>query len=124
MRLSALHAAIAGSILVWSAPAFAQTDAATLAGDWSGALDIQGTQLRLVLHVKTADGKTTATLDSLDQQAMDIPVSAITRDGAKMTFEVAIVGGHYAGTLSSDARSVAGTWSQNGAELPLDLKRP
>jgi len=77
-----------------------------------------------VLHVKTEGGVTTATLDSLDQQAMGIPVSAIKRDGDAMTFEVAVVGGGYRGTLSADTKSVVGTWSQNGADLPLALKRP
>ena len=132
--MTVIYAAVAASILMWSTaavrPAGAQVttaapaDASSLAGDWSGALDIQGIELRLVLHVKTEGGVTTATLDSLDQQAMGIPVSAIKRDGDAMTFEVAVVGGGYRGTLSADTKSVVGTWSQNGADLPLALKRP
>lgn len=132
--MTAIYAAVAASILMWSGPAArpadsqvttnAPADAATLAGDWAGALDVQGIELRLVLHVIPADGKVTATLDSLDQQAMGIPVSSVTRDGDTMNFEVDAVGGSYTGKLSADALTVSGTWSQGGNELPLELKRP
>lgn len=128
-----IYAAVAASILMWSGaaarPAAAQVtttapvDAGSLAGDWSGALDVQGIELRLVLHVKTAGGTTSATLDSLDQEAFGIPVSSITRAGDKMSFEVAAVGGSFTGTLASDGKGVAGTWSQGGNSLPLALTR-
>lgn len=128
-----IYAAVAASILMWSGaavrPAAAQVtttapaDASSLAGDWSGALAVQGIQLRLVLHVKSEGGTTTATLDSLDQDAFGIPVSSVTRAGDKMTFEVDVVGGSYTGTLASDGKGVAGTWSQGGNSLPLALTR-
>lgn len=128
-----IYAAVAASILMWSGaavrPAAAQVttaapkDASSLAGDWSGALVVQGTELRLVLHVKSDGGATTATLDSLDQEAFGIPVSSITRTGDKMAFEVAAVGGRFAGTLASDEKGVAGTWSQGGNSLSLALTR-
>ena len=128
-----IYAAVAASILMWSGatarPAAAQVtstapaDASSLAGDWSGALMAQGVELRLVLHVKTAGGTTTATLDSLDQEAFGIPVSSITRTGDKMAFEVAAVGGRFAGTLASDEKGVAGTWLQGGNSLSLALTR-
>jgi uncharacterized protein len=132
--MTVIYAAVAASILMWSGavvrPAVAQVTttapatAGSLAGDWSGALDVQGFQLRLVLHVKSEGGTTTATLDSLDQEAFGIPVSAIARNGETMTFKVDVVGGDYSGAVSADGKTVAGTWSQGGNSLPLVLKRP
>lgn len=131
--MTAIYAALAAALIIMAPsatrPASAQVsstapaDASSLAGDWSGALDVQGIQLRLVLHVASVDGKVSATLDSLDQDAMAIPVSAINRTGDKVAFEIDAVGGNYAGVLAADGKSVAGTWTQGGNELPLALKR-
>lgn len=130
---AAVSAAIAASFIAlapatFTSPAIAQVggtaDTASLAGDWSGALDVQGVQLRLVLHVTSADGKTTATLDSLDQGAMAIPVSSVSRTGDKLAFEVAVVGGNYDGAISADGKTATGTWTQGANALPLMLKRP
>ncbi len=128
-----IYAAVAASILMWTGaavrPAAAQVtttapaDASSLVGDWSGVLNAQGVQLRLVLHVKSEGGTTRATLDSLDQEAFGIPVSSITRTGDKMAFEVDVVGGSFTGTLASDAKGVAGTWWQGGNSLQLVLTR-
>jgi hypothetical protein len=52
---------------------------AQMAGDWQGALSAGGAQLRLALHITAGkDGSLTATLDSVDQGAYGIPVSAIS----------------------------------------------
>ncbi len=40
-----------------------------IGGDWHGTLDIQGTKLRLVLHIEQQSDGLTATLDSPDQGA-------------------------------------------------------
>ena len=56
-----------------------------LAGDWQGTLSAGGAELRLVLHMGAAkDGSLTATLDSVDQGAYGIPVSAITLNGGQV----------------------------------------
>jgi len=50
-----------------------------VAGDWLGTLNTGGPQLHLVLHIAAAkDGSLTATLDSVDQGANGIPVSAVS----------------------------------------------
>src|SRR2546422_5207667 len=50
-----------------------------LEGSWEGALEVQNTSLRLVLKVsRAAEGGYSATLDSVDQGAKDLPVNAIT----------------------------------------------
>jgi hypothetical protein len=131
--MTMIYAAVAASILMWSSAAArpagaqvattAQADASSLAGDWAGALAVQGIELRLVLHVKTEGETTSATLDSLDQGAFEIPVSTISRAGETMTFAIDMIGGGFTGALASDGKSVAGTWTQGGNSLPLVLKR-
>lgn len=95
-----------------------------LDGDWDGALNVNGATLRLAFHVKTTDaGGTVATLDSIDQAAFGIPVTKISRDGAEVRFEIALVHGEFKGTLGAAGKTITGQWSQMGNALPLTLTR-
>jgi hypothetical protein len=94
-----------------------------LDGDWTGKLDAGGVTLTVIFHIKTADGKTTVTLDSPDQDTAGIPVNGITRDGQKVSMDVAAIMGGYQGTLAADGKSIAGTWSQLDNALPLTIAR-
>ncbi|MBI1360324.1 MAG: hypothetical protein GC155_08580 [Alphaproteobacteria bacterium] len=123
LAAGALAAGVMIGIAPPALPQAATSATASLNGDWTGVLDVQGVQLHLVLHVKTDDGATTATLDSPDQGASGIPVSSITRAGGKAAFTIDAVGSSYAGDVAPDGTSIAGTWSQNGVDLPLAFKR-
>jgi len=94
-----------------------------LAGDWKGTLDAGSAQLHLVLHIATGkDGALTATLDSVDQGALGIPVSSISINGSAFSMVVDAVHGTYAGTVNKDTTEIDGTWSQ-GQPLDLNFKR-
>ena len=94
-----------------------------IAGDWQGALDTGMGQLHLILHItKAADGKLTATLDSVDQNANGIPVNSVTVKDSKLSLDVAAVHGTYEATVAPDGNSMKGTWNQ-GSALPLEFKR-
>lgn len=91
---------------------------------WQGALEVGSIKLRLVLKIsKTPDGTLTATLDSIDQGAMNLPVDSITIEERDFRFEMKKIGGSYEGTLSEDGSEVIGTWTQGGQSLPLAFKR-
>jgi hypothetical protein len=91
-----------------------------ITGQWSGVLNVQGTNLRLVFHIKkTADGYT-STMDSPDQGAAGIPVAATTFDGSKLTMAIPNLGVLYEGEYKTD--SFAGTFKQSGMSFPLTLK--
>ena len=107
-----------------TAGAAAQPAAApNVAGDWDGALDTPAGQLRLVLHLTAgAGGSLTATLDSVDQGAMGIPVSSASLKAGKLTLTVDAVNGSYEGTVNAGASAIEGTWTQ-GASLALNFKR-
>jgi hypothetical protein len=96
-----------------------------LVGTWDGALSAGPAILRLRVHIsKTAAGAATGTIDSLDQGANDIPLSAITLKDDKVRFEARGIGGVYEGNLATDGASFAGQWQQGGKSLPLELKKP
>jgi len=97
--------------------------ASPAAGDWFGTLKAGGAELRLILHVKEADGKLSATLDSIDQGAKAIPIDTITFADNKLTFDSNVISGHYEGKYDAAKQMFSGTWSQNGNDLPLSLER-
>jgi pimeloyl-ACP methyl ester carboxylesterase len=101
----------------------ANAQPAGIAGDWAGALKVGGAELHLIVHITTAsDGALKATLDSIDQGAVGIPVSSVSLTGAKLAFKIAAIGGSYEGTLNDAATVIDGTWTQGGS-LPLVLTR-
>jgi pimeloyl-ACP methyl ester carboxylesterase len=94
-----------------------------IAGDWEGALHAGGSTLHLVLHIqKAAEGQLKATLDSVDQGANGIPVSAISFKDSRLKLSIAAVGGGYDGVVNADGTEMKGTWTQ-GTELPLEFRR-
>jgi len=110
------------TILILTATA-ALVHAQEIAGEWQGTLKAGIAELRLVLHInKDTSGGLTATLDSLDQGALGIPVKTVSLKNSRLTFDVAAVQGTYEGTVAADGKTISGTWSQ-GTSLPLEFKR-
>lgn len=115
---------IAAGVVTWQ---FTRNhrSAPDLQGFWEGSLDVkQNMTLRLVLKVdKSADGGYTATLDSIDQGAKDVPVGTVTLSNTTVSFFLASLQGGYEGTLNARATEMSGEWKQGGANLPLTFKR-
>jgi len=110
-------------ILFILATAVTLARAQDIAGDWQGTLNTGMGELRLVLHItKAADGRLSATLDSVDQGANAIPVKSVTLKNSKLNLDVTAVNGTYEGTVAADAKTITGTWDQ-GKALPLEFKR-
>ena len=111
MRMTMIFAAMAAAV-------YGQD----IVGDWRGSLEAGGQTLRLALHVtKDGAGKLGATMDSLDQGAMGMPVDSITVSGNVVKFNLDSIRGIYDGTFS--AGKIAGTWIQSGTSLPLEWRR-
>ena len=97
--------------------------APSVAGDWLGTLNVGAVALRLVLHVTaTSDGRLSATLDSIDQNAKGIPVSSISFKDSTLVLTVDAIKGAFQGRLGADGGTIDGTWTQVGS-LPLVLRR-
>ena len=94
-----------------------------ITGDWKGTLSAGGNELHLIFHISAdKDGKLSATIDSVDQGANGIPVSAISLNGSKLNMTIDAVHGTYEGTVSADGDTIGGTWSQ-GTAMALNLTR-
>src|SRR5262245_5261082 len=93
-------------------------------GFWQGTLDTGAIPLRLVFRIeKKLDGSMTGTLDSIDQGAKGIPLSAVSLKDDTVRVEVKVISGVYQGKLSAEGRQITGEWEQGPAKLPLTLKR-
>lgn len=114
------HVLVLALLLISTAYAHAQD----IAGDWQGALSAEGQTLRLVLHfTKAADNTLKATIDSLDQPgANGIPVASVTLKDSRLNLDVAVIHAIYEAKVSSDAKTISGTWSQGGQTFPLEFK--
>jgi uncharacterized protein len=94
-----------------------------ITGSWLGILSVNGTDLRVVFNLKLVEKDSlTVTLDSPDQGAKDIPGGQVTLNKQKLVIEIPSLNGEYNGTVAGDS-TINGTWAQNGATLPLNLKK-
>ena len=122
MRILSLCVTLAISPL--GAQAAAQEAAPTdFQGNWLGAMDAGGAQLRMRIDLTVEDGALAARMFSVDQGNAEIPVESATAAGNTLSLTMPTIGGSYEGTLSGDGRTIEGTFSQMGAELPLVLER-
>ena len=95
----------------------------SIAGDWSGELSAGAATLPLVFHIQaTPEGKLAATLDSPAQGSYRIPIASVELKGTELKMEAPVIHGTYSGDVSSDGKTITGTWSQ-GKPLPLVLKQ-
>ncbi|GHT72399.1 alpha/beta hydrolase [Bacteroidia bacterium] len=93
-----------------------------ITGQWNGVLKVQGMQLRLVFHITKTDTGYSATLDSPDQGAKDIPTTSANFENLVLKIAVASIGAGYEGTLENDT-IITGTFKQMGQSFPLNLSR-
>ena len=111
--------AIAVFLAIFAHGSFSQ--AQDVAGQWNGVLTVQGINLRIVFHVNKTDDGYAATMDSPDQGAFGIPVTATAFDGSKLSLMIQNIGVLYEGEFKTD--SVAGTFKQGALSVPMILKR-
>jgi fermentation-respiration switch protein FrsA (DUF1100 family) len=107
-------------VLLYASAAAAQT----ILGDWLGTLKAGPVELRVVIHVRDGgNGSLTGTLDSLDQGAMGIPITAISSNGPGVKFSVDAIQGAFDGRFNQEESAIEGTWTQGPGRIPLVLKR-
>jgi len=95
----------------------------SLVGTWQGTLHA-GRDLRAVITIsKAEDGGYKAIFYSIDQSGNGVPATRLTLEGRTVRISILMNGGAYEGNLSSDGKSIAGTWSQGPTPLPLNLTR-
>ncbi len=94
------------------------------AGIWQGTLKIQGMELRLVFKIEKAEeGGYTATWDSPDQGATDLPMDSVTVEEDAIVMINKKAGVEVRGTLQPDGKHMQAVLKQAGMELPLELEK-
>ncbi|MEP6494130.1 MAG: hypothetical protein ABJF01_15710 [bacterium] len=94
-----------------------------LEGKWTGALDVEGKHVRLVLTMANhPDGGSTATILNVDE-GVEIPVTSIAQNASSLTLQVKSIGGVYAATSNGQNGELVGTWKQGSLSLPLAFRR-
>ena len=92
-----------------------------LEGTWTGALEVDGRPMRLVVKMANQpDGTAVGTVVSPDGSGIEIPI-AMTQKAAKVTLDVVQVGASFTGELNAPATEITGTWTQQSLALPLTL---
>ena len=92
-------------------------------GVWLGTLEVSATKLRMVIKIsKGPDGRLTATMDSPDQGATDIPVEEVTFEDGNLHLDVKVAGAIISGKVAEDFLMIEAQWEQGGNSLPLLLK--
>jgi hypothetical protein len=93
-----------------------------VAGKWLGSIKTPGTELRIAFEIsQTTEGGYTAVVHSIDQGAMNIPMSTVTLNGDSLRLELKSAFA-YEGRLQPDGNTIAGNWIQ-GDSTPLVMKR-
>jgi short-subunit dehydrogenase len=110
-------------ILILMAVLTIQMNAQDIIGDWHGVLSYQGTELRIVFHVKSQDGKYQSTMDSPDQGATGIPMEETTFEDGKLHIVAQALNIEYNAELSEEKDKLKGSFEQNGMSWELIMTR-
>lgn len=93
-----------------------------IADTWQGTLHA-GRDLRTVVKITKDDkGGYKGVFYSIDQGGQPLNLDSVTMNGSDVKMELKLAGGTFTGKLSSDGKTIDGTWSQ-GSPLPLVLTR-
>ena len=94
-----------------------------LEGVWNGLLDVEG-GMRVTLKLSNqADGTSSGTLISVDENDLSVPV-VIAQDGATLSLTLPMIGSSFVGAVNTAGTEVSGTYTTSrGLALPLVLKK-
>ena len=94
-----------------------------LAGNWQGSIQANLLELRLLFKLEKNEEEWTGTMESLDQNARDIPINEISMTDKSVELKVNSVRGTFQGELSEDGSEIVGEWAQGGKQFPLKVYR-
>jgi pimeloyl-ACP methyl ester carboxylesterase len=93
-----------------------------IVGKWLGIIKVPGVELRIAFEIAAAPGGGyTAVVHSIDQGAMNIPMTTVTFQDARLRLELKSAFA-YEGQLQPDGSTIEGKWIQ-GDSTPLVMKR-
>ena len=94
----------------------------SITGNWEGNLDVNGTALPIVFHIKKdSTGKLVSTFDSPKQKAYNLPCSDVIVKEDSVIILIKMVNGNYSGKTGMDKKQITGVWNQGNNSFPLDI---
>ena len=90
-------------------------------GTWYGSLNVQGTQLAIVFHVKKNGNEYATTMDSPQQGAMGMATTKTSYVNRTLTIEADAIGMKYTGTYVPDSNKINGNFEQRTFRTALIL---
>lgn len=91
-------------------------------GNWRGSLNAADGPAQVALHIwSETNGNLAGTIDDVDHDVNDVPLSAISLKNSALHLEAA--GGTFDGALSADESSIEGTWILNDVSVHVQFKR-
>ncbi len=92
-----------------------------ITGSWLGRLSVGAVELRIVFNISiNEEGNYTATMDSPDQGAKDIPMGQVSLSDDSLNIKAPMLYGEYIGVMANDT-SIEGTWTQSGMSYELNM---
>ena len=111
------------SLLAVFVPAAA---APSLAGHWSGAIELPGTQLQIDCDfIGQADGSWAGDISIPAQNAKDLPLTGIAVKGNEVAFAIAGIPGEpvFKGSITTEGIAISGSFTQGGQTFTFQLNR-
>lgn len=122
-KLSFYHGFLLIILLFNLSDAGAQVNKKNFAGSWLGNLEVGALNLRLVFNLTLHDNDSlSATLDSPDQGAKNIPLGKVILTADSLRIEAPLLGARYDGRIVSDTE-INGLWQQSGQKFTANLKK-
>lgn len=92
-------------------------------GTWKGKLSQFGSEFQFVLNIVLKNDLPFPSLDSPDQEATNIQVTAMHAISDTISFRVPVASGSYRGILDRSTMTLTGSWNQRGIDYPLILRK-
>lgn len=93
-----------------------------ITGRWYGLMDIMGSQMPFEFNITEENGKLSATMDSPDQKAFDIPISEVSFENKVLKLAIKEAQLSYEGKFI-DEQTISGIFKQMGMEVALNLTK-
>jgi uncharacterized protein (TIGR03435 family) len=107
-----------------SAQATGDNAAQKIDDTWQGTLHVPQHDLRIVMKItKTDKGDLKLVNYSIDQGGQPLSANSATFQDKELKFAIDMIDGKYEGKMSSDGKSISGTWTQGPNPLPLLFER-
>lgn len=96
----------------------------SISGNWEGAINVQGQQLKVVFHIEGKSGNYSGKLDIPQQGAMGLNLSRVEQkaDSVFFTFFTGQGNGDFEGILESDSL-ITGMYSQGAASFAFEIEK-